>query len=226
MDKRGSLSTIGHSLILGGKIMSIGGFWFPPIMIPGVALAGGAWIWTAASDTNAIIKEKKEYSEFVKKIEIDLKQQEIIVNIQKNIQKLFNDYDKYYYQFESSNFKNRNIDRKNKEIEKITEINKWVLNSRSLINIFEDYKIESSDLKHSQDWINIRASLEATAKLIPSPLSGYLIYRDNKERKERTSLNDIEKSIKNLKEQLEKVKESSFDCFPLLRKLKELTKRN
>ncbi|CAG8484412.1 4531_t:CDS:2, partial [Racocetra persica] len=191
MSQRFTANTLGHTAILSGKALAISGIWFPLVLVPGFVISAGGWMSVAISDLAAIqcLANDKEKSQVLENSQIKLKE---VVGKFKEI----------YSRFEDSEYREQNID--SKKIGAIKNVMKKILGEEIDANM----SLEADEkTEHSTGLKALRAAVEAFCKLVPSPLSFYCVYRDHKEVEGRTSLEDMEKAIKNWEENLTVLKE-------------------
>ncbi|CAG8618727.1 12076_t:CDS:1 [Acaulospora morrowiae] len=201
MKNRSIASTIGHSVILTGKVLVIAGIWFPRALVPGAILSVGGWLSATSSDSIAIVKENEAYKLFEESLIKDKEKCKALENFQIELKNSFTRFKDICPRFKDSKYKKQKIDRK-----KIVTI-KNVLERMTCEEIEMDVNLRIEEASHSTSFKIGRAALEAICKLVPSPISIYFIYRDLKEVNQRTSLSDMENTIKNWKEELEALKE-------------------
>ncbi|KAF0411929.1 GTPase imap family member 7-like [Gigaspora margarita] len=202
MKQRCFLNTLGHAAILSGKALAVAGLWFPPAFVPGVILSTGGWFGVASSDSVSIIKENEAYQIFEKCLVNDKEKSEMLEISQIELKDAVGKFKEINSRFENSEYRKHDIDREKIEVAKDVLNKIWGEEIKSDINLKTDAKI-----KHSTGLKAVRAAVEAFCKLVPSPLSFYCIYRDHKEVESRTSVEDMEKAIKNWKEGLKAFKE-------------------
>ncbi|CAG8522652.1 412_t:CDS:1 [Dentiscutata heterogama] len=192
MKQRSVINTVGNSLVLGGKVFVISGIWFPPGLVAGAIIAVIGSTVGAVSDSNAIMKENEAYQIFEKYFSDDKENGKTLENSLMKLKEAVERFKEIHSHFENSEYKEQNIDRK--KIEIIKDVSKKILGEE----INTDMRLEVDEkIEHSTGKKTLRAAAEFFGKLMLPPLPPYFIYRDHKEIENRTSLQDMEKAIKN-----------------------------
>jgi ABC-type dipeptide/oligopeptide/nickel transport system ATPase subunit len=206
MADRFNRSVLSHSTILFGKGLAISGLWFPPFVVPGLALSISGWLGATTSDCSAILKENEAYKSFEKNIAMDKEKCETLGNLQEELRESIRKFKEIRPRFVNSEYRKQNIDKK--RIEVIENVMNQILGKEIEPDMnLEKTEKKTEEAKHSTSFKTARATLESIGKLVPSPLSFYCMYRDHRETENRDSLSDMEMAIKECKEGLKVLEE-------------------
>ncbi|CAI2182377.1 19047_t:CDS:1 [Funneliformis geosporum] len=202
MKDRFTASTFSHAAILSGKALAISGIWFPPALVPGAVISISGWLGAAGTESVSIIKENEVYKFFEESLARDKEKRELLEISQVELKESISRLKEIRPRFKNSEFKKQNLDKRR------IDIIKTVLNNFLGEEIENDLKLENNEkTEYNTGLVAVRATLEAVCKLVPSPLSLYCIYRDRKEIESRTSLDDMDKTIKSWNEELTGLKD-------------------
>ncbi|PKC68840.1 hypothetical protein RhiirA1_440354 [Rhizophagus irregularis] len=215
MGDRFKSSVVSHSTLLIGKGLSISGIWFPPLMVPGLALSTIGFVSAATTDISAILKENEAYKSFEESLAKDKEKCENLEILQEELRNLINKFKDIRPRFVISEYRKQNIDRN--KIEVIENVMNQILGEE----IEPDVDLNNNEkTKYSTSQETVRAVVEGICKLAPSPLSFYCMYRDHKETKNRDSLSDMEMTIKDFREGLKVLEEKQQQLNELYETIK------
>ncbi|CAG8813230.1 15468_t:CDS:1, partial [Gigaspora margarita] len=197
MKGRFTFNTVGNSVLFGGTALLFAGFLAPPVIVPGIIASATGLLGIIFSDSNAIIKEDNEYKEF-EKILADAKVKcEIFEKSQIELKKAIEKFKEIYFRFENLECNELNIDK-----EKIGIIKNVLKNFLGKNEIDMSLEVDENT-EHSTSEMVKRAAVETILKFAFPLIHFYLIHRDHNEVESRTSLKDMEKTIENLRKDLE-----------------------
>lgn len=215
MEDRFKNSVLSHSTMLLGKGLSISGIWFPPLIVPGLALSTIGFLGAATTDGSAILKENEAYKSFEKSLVTDKEKCEKLGNLQEELRNHINKSKEIRPRFVISEYRKQNIDRN--KIEVIENVMNQILGKE----IEPDVDLNKNEkTKYSTSQQTARATIEGICKLVPSPLSFYCMYRDHEEIKNRNSLSDMETTIKDFREGLKVLEEKQQQLNELYETIK------
>ncbi|RIA86800.1 hypothetical protein C1645_778757 [Glomus cerebriforme] len=201
MKERYTTSTLSHAALLSGKALTISGIFFPPTLVPGVIISASGLLGVAGSESVAIAKENATYKLFEERLVKDKEKCETLEKSQAELKEYIEELKTIRPRFENSEYKKENID--SKKIEVISNVFNNFLGEE--INI--DVNLKNEKTEHSTGKKAGLAVLETICLVPPSLISIYFIYRANQEVKSRTSLDDMEKIIKNWGEEFKELEE-------------------
>ncbi|CAG8547490.1 24988_t:CDS:2, partial [Dentiscutata erythropus] len=118
MKQRGFVSTLGHSAILCGKALTISGFWFPLVFVPGVILSTSGWLTVTGSDSASIVKENDAYRIFEKCLAEDEVKSKMLENSQIMLNEAVGKFKEIDFRFNNLEYRKHEIDRKKIDVVK------------------------------------------------------------------------------------------------------------